>query len=371
MKLRYLLEKEFKQFFRHPFLSRMALFFPLMIMLVMPHAANFEVKEIRAVIIDNDHTPLSRQLAAKVFSSGYFLNRGTAGTYEDALRLVDAGKADMIIDIPQGFERSLVNNEDVALYIGVDTVNGSKGGMANSYITSIINDFSANLLLQHMPQVLANRTPNITVLPRYLYNTHLRYTTFMVPALMVMILLMLCGFLPALNIVTEKENGTIEQMNVSPVNRFSFIAAKLIPYWIIGIVALSIGFVVAWFMYGLFPVGSLLLLYGFSFLFIFAISGFGLVVSNYAASMQQAMFMMYFFIMLWIYVSGLFTPVRSMPHWAQMIAVFSPFTYIIEVYRSIYLKGSVAFELETEFKALCAFSLFFYTWAMLSYKKRS
>ena len=192
---------------------------------------------------------------------------------------------------------------------------------------------------------------------------------FMVPALMVMVLTILCGFLPALNIVGEKEKGTIEQMNVTPVRKFTLILSKLIPYWLVGFIVLTICFGVAGLVYRLVPAGHLSTIYIFSAIFVLAISGFGLVISNYARTVQQAMFMMFFFIITMIFMSGLYTQIASMPPWARMISNFSPLRYLMEVLRLVYLKGSGIAELRSHFFALCGFAIFFNGWAILSYRK--
>ena len=192
----------------------------------------------------------------------------------------------------------------------------------------------------------------------------------MVPALLVMILAMITGFLPALNIVGEKQSGTIEQMNVTPVKKWTFILSKLIPYWVIGYVVLTIAMGIALFYWGLKPSGSLLTIYLFASLFIVAFSGFGLVISNYATTVQQAILMMFFFMLTFIFLSGLYTPVENMPPWAQLISNISPLKYIMQVFRLVYLKGSSFNELHKQFFALISFAVVFYTWAILSYEKQ-
>ncbi len=162
----------------------------------------------------------------------------------------------------------------------------------------------------------------------------------MIPALMVMMLTILSGFLPALNIVGEKECGTMEQINVTPVGKFQFIISKLIPYWIIGFLVISYTMILAWLIYGLTPAGSVLTIFLFASIYIIVISGFGLIVSNFSATMQQAIFVMFFFMMIFILLSGLFTPISSMPQWAQYITYINPLRYFIEVMRMVNLKVS-------------------------------
>jgi len=191
---------------------------------------------------------------------------------------------------------------------------------------------------------------------------------FMIPALFVMLLTLLTGFLPAFNIVGEKELGTTEQMNVTPMNKGIFILAKLIPYWIIGIVILSICMGLAALIYGLIPT-NIATIYLYAIIYILVVSGLGIVISNYSDTMQQAMFVMFFFMLIIILLSGLFTPVSSMPKWAQMITAVNPLKYFMEVMRAVYLKGSGMRELLPQFFALCGFAVVFNAWAVMSYKK--
>ena len=193
----------------------------------------------------------------------------------------------------------------------------------------------------------------------------------MVPALMVMLLTLICGFLPAINIVSEKEIGTIEQINVTPVSKFIFILAKLLPYWLIGFVVLTLCFILAWLLYGIVPVGHFLLIYFFAILFVLVMSGFGLVVSNYSETMQQSTFVMWFCLLVLILMSGLFTPISSMPEWAQMITRLNPLRYFMEVMRMVYLKGSGFFDLLPQFGILLLFAVVFNSWAVISYRKNN
>ena len=362
--LKYLLEKEFKQFFRSRALPKMAVIMPFMAMLIFPLAANFEIKNINLAVVDNDRSVTSVKLVNKITSGGYFRLAESAATYGDAMRGVELNRSDIILEIPSNFERDLEREGSAKLFIAANAVSQTKGGLGSAYLAGIIGDFNKSINTQL-------KDGAITISPRFWYNPRLLYTYFMVPALMVMVLAMVCGFLPALNIVGEKENGTIEQINVTPVNKLTFILSKLLPYWIIGFVVLTICFFVAWFAYGLVPAGSLATIYLFAALFVLSFSGFGLVISNYATTLQQAMFMMFFFLLTFIFMSGLYTPVANMPDWAQKLSIISPLKYIIIVLRQVYLKGSGFTDLLNSFWMLSAFAIFFNGWAVLSYRKKS
>ena len=239
------------------------------------------------------------------------------------------------------------------------------------YLNIIIRDYNQIITLaMHGPTGL-NQSPVIAVIPTNWYNPHMRYQLFMVPGILAILVTMIGGYLSSLNIVKEKEAGTIEQINVTPIRRFDFILGKLIPFWILGLVVFTLGLLAAWSVYGILPVGSLLLLYLFVSIYLIAVLGLGLLISTYTETQQQAMFISFFFVMIFILMSGLFTPVESMPAWAQVISNLNPVTYFIEVMRMVVLKGSGFRHILPHIVAVILFAIFFNTWAVLNYRKIS
>ena len=369
--LKYLIQKEFKQFVRNSFLPRMVVMMPIIVMFILPWAANFDVKNINVTVVDGDHSTYSTRLISKVSASRYFNFTGVAFSYPLAMESIETGDVDIILEIPRGFERDLVKEGKTNLMISANAVNGTKGSIGSNYLLRIINEYSDELRSQAgfvIPQG-DNSVPMIEIIPQNKFNPQMDYKVYMIPAIMVMLLTLMCCFLPALNIVSEKENGTIEQINVSPVSRLTFIFAKLIPCWIIGFVVLTLCFIIAWLVYGLAPLGSLVSIYIAALVYVLAVSGFGLVISNYSETMQQAMFVMFFFVLIFILLSGLFTPIKSMPQWAQAITVINPLKYFMHIMRHVYLKGSDLISLLPQIGALFAFVIVSNTWAMMSYKK--
>lgn len=369
MTLRYLLEKEFLQIKRNKFMPRMIFILPFVALALFPLVANFEVKDINLAVVDNDHSSFSARLVQKTASSGYFHLTRTPADYQTALHHIEQDDADIILEIAPGFEKNLINLQPAGVLISTNTVNGMKGGLSSAYLSGIITDFSAEIRAEHLQSNSRLKANSIEIIPRYDYNPHLEYKYTMVPAILMMMLAMLSGFLPALNIVGEKEKGTIEQLNVTPVSKFTLILSKLIPYWVIGFIVLTICFLVAWMFYGMISAGGYLQIYLFAAVFVLAFSGLGLVISNYANTVQQAMFMMFFFVITFIFLSGLYTPVSSMPGWTQALSRISPLRYMVEVLRFIFLKGSNFFDLKWHFAALCGFAVLFNGWAVLSYRK--
>jgi ABC-2 type transport system permease protein len=285
---------------------------------------------------------------------------------------IEKGDSDIILEIPRGFESDFIRENISKLLISVNTVNGTKGLIGSSYLSMTVRDFAEKMLDENGVLLSKSATveiPIIEIATKTLFNPKMEYKIFMVPALMVMLLTLISGFFPAVNIVSEKEKGTIEQINVSPVRKIMFILAKLIPYWIIGFVVLTVCFTIAYLIYGLIPAGSFITLYIISLIYVLAISGLGLVISNYSDTMQQSMFMMFFFIIVFVLMSGLFTPIRSMPQWAQNITIFNPLRYFIQAMRNIYMKGNNFSEIAMQTVALSCFATVLNIWAILSYRK--
>lgn len=370
--LKYLLEKEFKQFFRNSFLPRLVVFMPVLMLLIMPWAADMTTKNVNLMVVDQDQSSFSERLVRKATAADYFILSGNVGSYSEAMEHIEMGDVDIILEIPQHFERDLVKTGYGQVLISANTVNSTKGSLGSAYLAQITADFAQELTVESGAVVtVQNAAKSLDVVPTVRYNPNMDYKKFMVPAFMVMLLTLICGFLPALNIVMEKEAGTIEQINVTPIPKMLFILAKLIPYWIMGVVVLTLSLLVAWLVYGIIPAGSLLTIYGGFVIYVIALSGFGIVVSNYSATMQQAMFVMFFFLIIFILMSGLFTPIHSMPAWAQKITMINPLRYFMEIMRSIFFKGSGIANLWVDYVALVGFAVFSNIWAVLSYRKTS
>ena len=348
--LKYLLQKEFLQIRRNSFMPKIIFIFPIMVMCVMPWVMNQEVKNIRVDVVDIDRTMHSQQLVHQIEASNYFIFNGQKATYQEAMKDIETSKADIILEIRDG-----------QYLIAANAVNGTKGSIGSAYLSQIV---TAHV----MPNVSAIQSKANTLL---LYNKGQNYKVFMIPALMGILMMMLCGFLPALNIVGEKEKGTIEQINVTPVSKWSFILAKLIPYWIIGLVVLTLCLVLSWLVYGITCQGPLLLVYLLAILLALFFSSFGLIVSNYSDTMQQAMFVMWFFVVCLMLLSGLFTPARSMPDWAYLTTYVNPMHYFVDAIRTVFVRGGTFQSIAHQVLALAAIASIMAIWAVKSYKKNS
>jgi len=369
--IKFLLQKEFRQIFRNRSIVAMVIAMPVVQLLILPLAANYEVKNINVAIIDNDHSSYSQKLIAKITSSGYFRLTGYDFSFKQAYKLIESDEADLILEIPHGFERNLVRENEQKLFIAVNAINGTKANLGSSYLLSVVQDFNGDVRLQFIQPGRFNRQPVIDIVASNWYNPLLNYHVYMVPGILAILVTMIGGFLTALNIVKEKEVGTIEQINVTPIKKSHFILGKLIPFWILGNVVFTLGLVVAWLVYGITSLGSLLLLYGFIGVYLPAVLGLGLLVSTFCETQQQAMFIMFFFVMIFVLMGGLFTSIDSMPDWAKTVARFNPVTYLIEVMRMIMLKGSGLKNILSQLGIIAVFAVVFNSLAILNYKKTS
>ncbi|MBX7204032.1 MAG: ABC transporter permease [Bacteroidia bacterium] len=368
----FLLQKEFRQIFRNRSILPIIFVMPLMQLIVLPLAADYEVKNINLAVVDHDHSPYSAQLCAKISGSGYFRLVNYGSDFKTAFELIETDKADLVLEIPAGFERTVVRENEDKVFIAVNAINGVKAGLGGSYLNRILNDFNQDIRLKWMQLPRYNPMPVVEVTSSVWFNPHMNYNFFMVPGILAILVTMMGSYMTALNIVKEKEIGTIEQLNVTPIRKHHFVLGKLIPFWVLGMFVFSVGlFIIARLIYGIVPLGGIALLYGFLAVYLLAILGLGLLISTYCDTQQQAMSVTFFFMMIFMLMSGLFTSIDSMPIWAKGIAYLSPVTYFIEVVRMIVLKGSTFTDLKIHFAAIASFAVVLNTWAILNYKKRS
>lgn len=368
--IRFLLAKEFRQIFRNKALLPVIFIAPIIQLMILPLAADYEVKNISLAVVDHDHSPYSQQLVAKITSSGYFQLTGYGDSYKEAFQLIEKDDADLILEIPTNFERDLIKESNNQLFIAVNAINGVKAGLGGAYLSNIIADYNSEIRMEWIQPQRFNSLPSMEITISNWYNPMMEYAVFMLPGILALLVTMVGGYMSALNIVKEKEVGTIEQINVTPIKKHHFILGKLIPFWILGMVVFTIGlFGVGRLIYGIVPLGSILLLYGYLAIYLVAVLGFGLLISTYSETQQQAMSVAFFFVMIFNLMSGLFTPINSMPEWAKIIAYLNPVTYFIEVLRMIVLKGSGLQDILYQIGIVVLFAIGLNGWAIWNYRK--
>lgn len=366
-----LLEKEFRQVFRNPAILRMMFLMPAVQLLVMPLAADYEVRNVKICIVDYDHSTYSQKLANKIVASNYFQLIDYTDSYTKALERVENDEADLVLQIPTAFERQLVKEDEAKLFLALNAINGVKANLGGAYLRSIISDFNREVRLEWVQMPRFNPVPLIEIASVNWFNPMMNYRFFMVPGILVLLVTMVGAFLSALNIVKEKEIGTIEQINVTPIKKYQFILGKLIPFWVLGLVILTIGLFISWLFYGIIPVGSFVTIYVFAAIYLLAVLGLGLLVSTFANTQQQAMLLSFFMMMIFILMSGLYTSIDSMPDWAQTFTKFNPVAYFIEVMRMVVLKGSNLYDIRNHIAIVFVFGVVLNSFAVWNYRKRS
>lgn len=369
----FILKKEFRLIVRDKTILAMMFAAPIIQLIILPLVANFEVKNVNLVYVDQDHSSYSQKLISKISSSGYFKIVENTTSYQKGLEEIEKGTADLILEIPPHFERNLVREGSQTVNLSVDAINGTKSSIGGGYLRNVIMDFNRNLdiNIKYPKENSSLSKAQITVESVNWYNVRAEYKYYMVPGILVLLLTLIGGFITALNIVREKEIGTIEQINVTPIKKWQFILGKLIPFWIIGMIVFTLGLAVMYLVYGIFPAGNLLVLYLFAAVYLIALLGLGLLISTFANNQLQAMFIAFFFMMIFTLMSGFFTSIDSMPDWARTASELTPVTHFIKVVRLIVLKGADLSSVGNELLYLTGFALALNGAAIYNYRKTS
>ena len=374
-RFKFLLQKEFIQVFRNRFMLPVILVMPVVQLILLSYAANFEVKNIRLATVDQSHSTCSRDLIRHFGASGNFEFLRNFQSVKKARESLDKGSSDMVLVIPADFHTSFYDPElNPNLRLIIDAINGSKAGVANGYSMQIIRDFNQQTSAEIIPADGARKNANIPSLKIHTadwFNPHLDYKAFMVPGILALLVTMIGLFLTSMNIVREKEIGTIEQINVTPIRKSEFIAGKLFPFWVIGIGEMALGLCLGKLFFDIPLEGSLSLVFLFSALYLLVVLGLGMFISTFTNTQQQAMFLAWFFMVVFILMSGLFTPIESMPFWAKTMTWFNPVAYMVELMRMVLLKGSGFIDVMQKLVILLAFGLVVNVLAVLNYRKTS
>lgn len=360
--LRFMLRKEFTQIFRDKLMFRQMLIIPVVQLVILSSAATFEVKSARMYVVDLDRTETSRGLVNKLQGTGRFVLTGSSASMAKASEAMLSREAGMILNIPRKFEDDIVRGRHGEVQLIMNAEDGAAAGVTHSYAQQVIAGYARELMERRVPGD-ANAQP-LEIRARSWFNPELNYRDYMVPGILVQLVTVVGTLLTAMNIVREKEIGTLEQLSVTPLSRGVFIAAKLIPLWVIALVELTVGLIIALLVFRVPMEGSFALLYFGAMLYLLAALGIGLFVSTLVDTQQQAMFVTFFIIMIYLLMSGLFTPVRSMPHWAQWMAEVNPVKHVIALVRGVMLKGAEMADVGKELLILAVFAGTFLTLAV-------
>ena len=365
----YLIRKEFLQIFRNKFISKAIFAVPIIQMLILVPAVTFEIKNVRLCIIDKDMTSESRGLISKLEGSTFFKITYATFSEVEANNLLHRNKFDLIVNIPSGFGKDLVMGNPGKLMATIDAINSSTAQLSWAYLNGVIRDYNMNILTENLNTIHIAPAPQIQITNRYWYNEMLNYKHYMLPGILGILVTAIGFLLAGLNMVREKEVGTIEQINVTPIRKHQFIIAKMVPFFIIGMIDLAIGLVLGKLAFNIPFVGSISLLFLSAAIFLIAVLGLALFISTFSGTQQQYMFIAFFFMIIFILMSGIFTPLESMPRWAQDFNLINPVAYLMRINRMVMLKGSTIHDISREIYSLIIIAISFTALAVRRYRK--
>jgi ABC-2 type transport system permease protein len=355
---------------------------PIVQLLILSNAATFEIRHTPMYVVDFDRTSISRGLVTRFAASGHFRVLGQSSSIDLANEALLSGDATMVLTIPPDFEQMLVRTNAAPVQLAVNAEKGSAAGIVQSYASSIVAAYAAELSSQVRP---TNRTihananepipvpgvPRLDVRSRSWYNPGLNYRDYMVPGILVALVTVIGTLLTAQNIAREKELGTLEQLNVTPITRGQFITAKLLPFWVLGLVVLGIGLTVGRFVFDVPIRGSVLLLFGSAAVYLIVALAIGLWISTLVDTQQQAMFVTFFVVNVYLLMSGLFTPIDSMAPWVQLLSQLNPVRHFVTISRAILVKGAGSGDVARPLLILTGYAVLALSLAIRQYSKRT
>ncbi len=365
----YLIRKEFLQIFRNKFISKAIFGVPIIQMLILVPAVTFELKNVKIAIIDKDMSSESRGLVSKLDGSTFFKVSYLTFSEKEATNLLNRNKCSMIIEIPSGFGKDIGTGKQGKLLATIDAVNASSAELSWAYLNGVIGDYNIDLIKQNISTFPPNPAPRIEINNRYWYNELLNYKYYMLPGILVILVTAIGFLLAGLNMVREKEVGTIEQINVTPVRKYHFIIAKMVPFLLIGLVDLALGLIIGKIAFNIPFEGSILVMFLGSTIFLVAVLGLALFISTFSDTQQQYMFVAFFCMIIFVLMSGIFTPYESMPVWAQDFNMINPVAYLMRINRMVILKGSTMHDISRELYSLLIIAVVFTSLAVRRYRK--
>lgn len=364
-----IVRKEFLQIRRNRSMLPIIFVLPIVQLLILSNAATFELRNIRLGWQDRDHSSSSRLIEQKMRAAGSFTAVPIDSDARASLRSLEEDTADVVMEIPRGFEADLIREGKAEVQVLINAIDGAAAGVESAYTLQILQSATRELAAQNLGRPVINS--GLELNSRFWYNPELDYQTYMVPGLLVLLVTMIALFLASMNIVREKEIGTIEQLNVTPIRKYEFVIGKLLPFWVIGLFELAFGLTIAKLFFAIPIVGSLWLIFCFAAVYLVAILGMGFFISTLSDTQQQAMFIAWFFMVIFILLSGLFTPIESMPDWAQKITWFNPIAYFVRVLRLVMLKGSTFVDVSDTFVVMVVAALTTNLAAIINYRKQN
>ena len=340
---------------------------PIIQLLILSNAATFAIERSPVYVVDMDHTPASRGVVNRLAASPYFEVVGWSPSGAPANEAMLRGDVALTLTLPRGFDESIVRDRAASVHLDVNAEKGSAANVVQSYALQVVNAYAAELSAARTPSVM--KAPAIRTVSRDWYNPTLDYKHYMVPGILVALVTIIGTLVTAQNIAREKELGTLEQLNVTPITKGEFITAKLLPFWVLALIDLGVGLLVGYLVFHVPMRGNPVLLFFSAAVYLVVALGIGLWISTLVETQQQAMFVTFFVLMIYLLMSGLFTPVESMPRWVQVLSLLNPVRHFVTISRAILIKGAGISEIVMPLAALAAYGAVVLTLAVRQYDK--
>ena len=370
-RVRFLIWKELLELKDDRRLFAVVIFAPILQLFMLGYAATTDVRSVPVVVADGDRSAASRDLIARFEASPNFAVVGIVTTSAEIDPYLERGRAWMALAIPAGYGETLGDGRPQTVQVVADGSDANSTNVAMGYATNLVAGYAQELALRRLPPGVVTRG-GIDARVRVWFNPSLESRDFMLPGVLALLLLVITTNLSSMGIVREKEMGTLEQLNVTPLRRWELIVGKLLPYALVGMidVCLVLGIVLLWFQVPL--RGSIWLLFGMTSIYLLTTLGLGLFVSTISSTQQQAMMTTtFFFLMPMIYLSGFIFPIENMPAIIQLATYLIPLRYFLVILRSIFLKGVGLETLWPQALALTGWGLVILVLAVARSSKRS
>jgi ABC-2 type transport system permease protein len=364
----FLIRKETLQVLRDRIMLVQIFVPPVVQLLVVAQAMTFEVARTDLALVDLDRSPASERLVERFTASGRFAVSVVTASGDAADRALLTREANAVLRIPDGFGRDLGRGQPPSVQLVLNAEDGASAGVVQGYANRVLADFSrAEAAPAVRPASLGGG--GVAVQTRTLYNPQGEYLGYMSIGLLASLVTLVGVLLTAQNIAREREVGTLEQLNVTPITRGQFIAGKLVPFWVLGLIELTLGLVIIRWAFGIPFVGAVGWVYLGAGVYLVAALGLGLLISTAVATQQQAMFVTFFVLVTMLFLGGVFTPVQSMPGWAQVVAEANPIKHFVDVLRTVLMKGGGGAETAGALGAMAAFAAVVLPLALIRYRK--
>jgi ABC-2 type transport system permease protein len=370
--IRALVRKQFLEIRGSAQLRALTLIAPLLQMTFFGFAANLDVATVPTAIVDLDRTVQSRALADRFAATGIFEIRQRPLRYEDVDRVLLEGSGKLAIVIPRGFGRHLLAHEPAPLQALVDGSDGYMAGIASAYAGAVVAAYSRAVIVDAQRVTAAGRMtmPTVETRTRIWYNPDLKTRRYFVPGIFGLLLLITTVIAASTSIVKEREDGTLEQLIVSPVRAYQIIIGKLAPFAVTATITMLNLLVLAWLVFGITMRGNLLLFLLLTIVFEIVVLGLGLFISTISRTQQQASFTTTFFVLPpFLFLSGFSFPIENMPAWIQPLTYLIPLRYYLDVIRGIFLTGVGIDELWRSLVAMLAIGAVIFGASFLRFRK--